>query len=258
MSKADVCRQPEGHATASFIPAGVHLGIGLGRLPDRRRRDGRRAGACRSGTRSRTHQGKVRGGDTGDIACDAYHRYREDVELMASLGLNAYRFSISWPRVQPGGTRAAELRRALTTTARLLDRARRARHRRQRSRSITGTCRRNSRTRAAGPRATPRCGSPTTPAWWPERSATGCGAGSRSTSRRSWPTTATAAASTRRACTIPPRRRPATHHLLLAHGLATSAIRAAVPGAARRHHARPAPGPGCSATPGPTCLHRPR
>ena len=47
--------------------------------------------------------GKVRGGDTGDVACDAYHRYREDVALMASLGLNSYRLSVSWPRVQPGG-----------------------------------------------------------------------------------------------------------------------------------------------------------
>jgi beta-glucosidase len=47
--------------------------------------------------------GNVRGGDTGDIACDAYHRYAEDVELMSSIGLTAYRFSISWPRVQPGG-----------------------------------------------------------------------------------------------------------------------------------------------------------
>jgi beta-glucosidase len=47
--------------------------------------------------------GKVRGDDTGDIACDSYHRYREDVGLLASLGLNSYRFSISWPRVQPGG-----------------------------------------------------------------------------------------------------------------------------------------------------------
>ena len=39
--------------------------------------------------------GKVHSGDTGDIACDAYHRYPEDVALMASLGLKAYRFSIS-------------------------------------------------------------------------------------------------------------------------------------------------------------------
>jgi beta-glucosidase len=53
-------------------------------------------------TFSRT-PGKIRGGDTGDVACDSYHRYREDVALMAKLGLNAYRFSISWPRVQPSG-----------------------------------------------------------------------------------------------------------------------------------------------------------
>jgi len=54
--------------------------------------------------------GNVRGGDTGDIACDAYHRYREDVALMASLGLKAYRLSISWPRVQPGGRGPANSR----------------------------------------------------------------------------------------------------------------------------------------------------
>ena len=48
--------------------------------------------------------GKIRGGDTGDTACDAYHRYPEDVALMSSLGLSSYRFSVSWPRVQPGGT----------------------------------------------------------------------------------------------------------------------------------------------------------
>ncbi len=51
--------------------------------------------------------GNVRGGDTGDIACDSYHRYREDVALIASLGLDSYRFSVSWPRVQPGGRGAA-------------------------------------------------------------------------------------------------------------------------------------------------------
>jgi beta-glucosidase len=47
--------------------------------------------------------GRVLGGDTGDVAVDHYHRYREDVRLMADLGLQAYRFSISWPRVQPDG-----------------------------------------------------------------------------------------------------------------------------------------------------------
>ena len=45
----------------------------------------------------------VHGGDTGDVACDHYHRMPEDVALIASLGLDTYRFSVSWPRVQPGG-----------------------------------------------------------------------------------------------------------------------------------------------------------
>jgi beta-glucosidase len=47
--------------------------------------------------------GRVRNGDTGDVAADHYHRWREDVELMRELGLRAYRFSIAWPRVQPEG-----------------------------------------------------------------------------------------------------------------------------------------------------------
>jgi beta-glucosidase len=45
----------------------------------------------------------VRDGDTGDVACDHYRRYREDVALMREIGLNAYRFSISWSRVLPSG-----------------------------------------------------------------------------------------------------------------------------------------------------------
>ncbi len=47
--------------------------------------------------------GKIHNGDTGDVANDHYHRYREDVALMQRLGLKAYRFSISWPRVLPQG-----------------------------------------------------------------------------------------------------------------------------------------------------------
>jgi beta-glucosidase len=52
-----------------------------------------------------SHQpGKVLNGDTGDVACDHYHRYRDDVALMAELGLSTYRFSIAWPRVIPFGS----------------------------------------------------------------------------------------------------------------------------------------------------------
>lgn len=47
--------------------------------------------------------GRVLGGDSGDVACDHYHRYRDDVALMVELGLQTYRFSVSWPRVLPFG-----------------------------------------------------------------------------------------------------------------------------------------------------------
>jgi len=47
--------------------------------------------------------GKIKQGDTGDTACDHYHRFRDDVALMADLGLDAYRFSVSWPRILPDG-----------------------------------------------------------------------------------------------------------------------------------------------------------
>ncbi|MET8334219.1 GH1 family beta-glucosidase [Streptosporangium canum] len=48
--------------------------------------------------------GKVAGGDTGDVACEHYFHYADDVRLMSDLGLHAYRFSVAWPRVQPDGT----------------------------------------------------------------------------------------------------------------------------------------------------------
>lgn len=64
--------------------------------------------------------GKVRNGDTGDIATDHYHRWREDVAIMADLGVSAYRFSLAWPRVQPTG-RGPSVQKGLDFYRRLTD-----------------------------------------------------------------------------------------------------------------------------------------
>jgi beta-glucosidase len=48
--------------------------------------------------------GKVKDGSTGDVACDQYHRYKEDIAILKRLNMKSYRFSTSWPRVQPAGT----------------------------------------------------------------------------------------------------------------------------------------------------------
>ncbi|GAA1206457.1 GH1 family beta-glucosidase [Rhodoglobus aureus] len=70
-------------------------------------------GAARDGGRTESiwdtfshTPGKTWNGDTGDVADDHYYRFESDLDLMAELGLDAYRFSISWPRVQPGGAGA--------------------------------------------------------------------------------------------------------------------------------------------------------
>ena len=54
--------------------------------------------------------GKVKGGDTGDVACDHYHRWPEDVEWLQRGGFSAYRFSTAWPRILPTGAGAVETR----------------------------------------------------------------------------------------------------------------------------------------------------
>ena len=81
------------------------------------REDGR--GASIWDTFSHT-PGRTANGDTGDVACDHYHRYRDDVRLMAELGAHAYRFSISWPRIFPTGSGTAN-QRGIDFYRRLID-----------------------------------------------------------------------------------------------------------------------------------------
>ena len=64
--------------------------------------------------------GRVYGGHTGEVACDHYNRYREDVALMQEMGLMAYRLSVSWPRVLPAGTGAVN-KKGLSFYDRLVD-----------------------------------------------------------------------------------------------------------------------------------------
>ena len=77
-----------GAATAAFQVEGAAFG-------------GR--GECIWTTFCKKYPEKIADRSNGDIAADSYHRYREDVELLADLGMDAYRFSISWPRILPNG-----------------------------------------------------------------------------------------------------------------------------------------------------------
>lgn len=64
--------------------------------------------------------GKTKNGDTGDVACDSYRRWREDIALVKALGLKSYRFSIAWPRIQADGRGPAN-QRGLDHYRRMID-----------------------------------------------------------------------------------------------------------------------------------------
>ena len=66
------------------------------------------------------HPGRIDDGSTGEVACDHYHRYADDIDLMKRLGAGGYRFSFSWPRIQPTGSGPANAR-GLEFYDRLLD-----------------------------------------------------------------------------------------------------------------------------------------
>jgi beta-glucosidase len=68
--------------------------------------------------------GAIRGGDTGDRACDQYHRFEEDAALLGELGVGAYRLSVAWPRIQPTGRGPAN-QRGLDHYRRVVDALRR-------------------------------------------------------------------------------------------------------------------------------------
>ncbi len=112
--------------------------------------------------------GRMAGGETGDVACDHYRRYREDVALMRDLGLETYRFSLAWSRILPDRARAGE-----PGGSRLLFAARRSaareRHPAPAPPSTTGTCRPRSTTLAAGSTGISPPGSPTTRGLWSRR-----------------------------------------------------------------------------------------
>lgn len=126
-----------GNAVSAAVPAeqagadGRQFGASLGLPPDFRWGVSTSAyqieGACDADGRGpsiwdrrcRT-EGKVTNGDTGDVACDHYHRYPEDVALMQSLGVDVYRFSVSWPRLLPRG-RGAVNQAGLDFYDRLID-----------------------------------------------------------------------------------------------------------------------------------------
>jgi beta-glucosidase len=93
--------------------------------------------------------GKVKGAATGDVACDSYHRYKEDVALLKELNLTSYRFSISWPRIQADGTGKPNPK-GLDYYKRLADALLEAKSGRS-VLSITGISHKNWKTPAAGP-----------------------------------------------------------------------------------------------------------
>ena len=154
-----------------------------------------------------------------------HHRMPQDVELIHSLGVDTYRFSVAWPRVQPRGEGPVNPAASRSTTGWWTSCSARASTRG--SRCTTGTCRRNWRTRAAGRQGTPRTGSPTTRAVMFDH------LGDRvltwTTLNEPWCSAMLGYAYGRQA----PGREDfgagihAVHHLLLGHGLAVARLRSA-------------------------------
>ena len=119
--------------------------------------------------------GRIVDGSDGRVACDHVGRVREDVALLRDLGVDAYRFSIAWPRVQPDGAGPLDPPGSRSTTGSSTCCSTPASS--PGPRSTTGTCRSRCTRRAAGRPATRQPASPSTPRPCTPPSATGCGTG---------------------------------------------------------------------------------
>src|SRR5262245_753212 len=96
----------DGHpmsTNAREFPNGFYWGVGTSsyQIEGAWNEDGKGASIWDTYTHT---PGTITNGDTGDVANDHYHRYKEDVALMKGIGANAYRFSVAWPRIFPAGT----------------------------------------------------------------------------------------------------------------------------------------------------------
>ena len=149
--------------TTRRFPTDFTWGAATAVVSDRRAVSRATDAARASGTGSRDTPGRVRYGDTGDVACDHYHRYRDDAAVMAELGSTAYRFSdrLAAGRSRPG---PGPVNAGRASTSTIASSTRCSSEVSSRSRlCTTGTCRRRSRTRAAGRRGRPRRRSRSTP-----------------------------------------------------------------------------------------------
>jgi beta-glucosidase len=91
-----------GRSVHRSFPDGFHWGVGTSAYQVEGGWDEDGKGVSIWDTYAHT-PGKIKNGDTGDVANDHYHRYLEDVALMKSIGATAYRFSVAWPRIFPEG-----------------------------------------------------------------------------------------------------------------------------------------------------------
>ena len=101
MARSEWLHDPAG--LGALIPSGFTMGVATAafQIEGAVREDGRLPSTW---DEFMAQPGRIADGSDASVATDHYHRYREDVKLMAELGVDSYRFSLAWPRIQPGGT----------------------------------------------------------------------------------------------------------------------------------------------------------